>query len=42
MFLDKYISAFLDDVLGGECTFEKTFLFMVCALDLLKNLAIVF
>lgn len=42
MFFDIYVSAFLDDVLGGKNTFEKTLLFMIYALDLIQNLAILF
>lgn len=42
MLLDKFMSAFLDDMLGGEAGYEKTTLFAICTIDLLYRLAVFF
>lgn len=39
---DRFITAFLDDFLGGAPTFELAVLFVICLIDLFYNLAIFF
>jgi hypothetical protein len=42
LLIDKYISAYLDDILGGENGYENTILFMLCVVELLQSLAVFF
>ena len=40
--VDKFISSFLDDLLGGARTLKLTNLFVICLLDLFYNLGVFF
>ncbi len=42
MLVDKFMSAFIDDMLGGEQGYDKTTLFALCTIDMLHRLAVFF
>lgn len=42
LLMDKFVSAFIDDIIGGEKGFDKSVLFSLCTIDLLHKLAVFF